>query len=258
MQPETAGPSPLTVLRGHRREAIPIVLAAAAGWTFLVWGALDMQSPLARLMMPMSADWSAVNFAAVFVMWAVMMAAMMLPSALPMLLTFAHLNRRAGTPGRTRSFAAAYVAIWSAFSVLATALQWVLQAAELSNPMIVVTSPWLGAALLAIAGIFQFTPLKRACLHHCRTPMGFLLTDWRGGTGGAWTMGLRHGAYCLGCCWALMALLFVGGVMNILWIAALAALVAAEKLMPRGERIAPALGVILIGAGAVHLAWLLG
>jgi predicted metal-binding membrane protein len=116
-------------------------------------------------------------------------------------------------------------------------------------------SPALSAALLLIAGVFQFTPLKRACLHACRSPLGFLLTDWRDGLGGAARMGVRHGLYCLGCCWALMALLFVGGAMNLLWIAALMLLVAMEKLAPKGEMLAKALGALMIAAGAARLIW---
>jgi predicted metal-binding membrane protein len=231
------------------REAIIVGLLAIAGWILLLWGALDMASPQAQLMMPHSAHWSMASAAAVFVMWSVMMAAMMLPSALPMILTFAHLNRKAGTPARTWSFVAAYIVVWSGFSLLAAGLQWALQATGLTSHMIVSTSPWLTAGLLVVAGAFQFTPLKTACLRHCRTPMGFLLTDWRDGAGGAWIMGLRHGGYCLGCCWALMALLFVGGVMNLLWIAALMGLVVVEKLLPRGELLARALGAALIAAG---------
>ncbi len=121
--------------------------------------------------------------------------------------------------------------------------------------MIVSMSPVLSAALLMIAGAFQFTPLKRACLRACRSPLGFLLTDWRNGLWGAAQMGVRHGLYCLGCCWALMALLFVGGAMNLLWIAALTLLVAMEKLAPKGEILARALGALMIGAGAVRLIW---
>jgi predicted metal-binding membrane protein len=121
--------------------------------------------------------------------------------------------------------------------------------------MIVSMSPVLSGALLMIAGAFQFSPLKQACLRACRSPLGFLLTDWRGGLSGAARMGVRHGLYCLGCCWALMALLFVGGVMNLLWIAALTLLVAVEKFAPRGDLLAKTLGALMIGAGAARLIW---
>ena len=212
-----------------------------------------MDSPAAQLTMPMS-DWSGANWLAVFVMWAVMMAAMMLPSIAPMVVCFANLNRKRGEGGRTLFFVAAYLALWTAFSAAATATQWTLQSAGWVSPMIVSTSPALSGTLLIIAGVFQFTPLKTACLRTCRSPLGFLMSDWRDGLWGAWRMGLRHGLNCLGCCWALMALLFVGGVMNILWIAALAVLVAIEKVAPKGEAIAKALGAVMIGAGIVRLA----
>jgi predicted metal-binding membrane protein len=138
---------------------------------------------------------------------------------------------------------------------MAVTAQWALQSFGLLSPMIVSTSAWLTGVLLLIAGVFQFTPLKHACLRACRSPLGFLMSEWREGLAGAWRMGMRHGLYCLGCCWALMALLFVGGVMNILWIAALAALVAIEKLAPKGEQVAQLLGFLLIGAGILTLAW---
>jgi predicted metal-binding membrane protein len=221
-------------------------------WLLLYWGATHMDSPAAQLAMPMF-DWTPSNWLAVFLMWAVMMAAMMLPSASPMVFTFAGLSRRRGEPARTLAFVAAYLALWIAFSAAATLLQWALQARGWLTPMIVSRSPALSAALLLIAGLFQFSPLKLSCLRACRTPLGFLMSDWRDGVFGAWRMGLRHGLYCLGCCWALMALLFVGGVMNLLWIAALTALVGIEKLAPKGEWIARALGVVMIGAGIVKM-----
>ena len=211
-----------------------------------------MQSPAAQLMMPMSA-WSLANWLAVFTMWTVMMAAMMLPSAAPMVLCFAALNRRRGERARTLLFVAAYLALWTAFSGAAAATQWALQSIGWVSPMIVSMSSVLSGVLLLIAGIFQFSPLKHACLRACRSPLGFLISDWRDGLWGAWHMGIRHGLYCLGCCWAMMALLFVGGVMNLLWIAALAGLVAIEKLAPKGEVVAQVLGGVMIGVGVVRL-----
>jgi len=145
--------------------------------------------------------------------------------------------------------------LWTAFAAAATAAQWALQTSGLLSPMIVSMSPVLSGALLAIAGVFQFTPLKQACLRACRSPLGFLLTDWRDGLWGAARMGVRHGLYCLGCCWALMALLFVGGAMNLLWIAALTLLVAMEKIAPKGDILAKALGTLMIGVGAARLIW---
>jgi predicted metal-binding membrane protein len=207
-----------------------------------------------QLTMPRSA-WTIDNTVAVFAMWSVMMGAMMLPSAAPMMLSFATLNRRREEGARTLLFGFAYVTLWTAFGGMATLAQWILQSFGLITPMIVSTSAMLTAALLLIAGVFQFSPLKRACLRACRSPLGFLMSDWRDGLTGAWHMGIRHGFYCLGCCWALMLLLFVGGAMNLAWIAALAGLVAIEKLAPRGELVAHILGGILIGAGVVRLVW---
>ena len=204
--------------------------------------------------MPMS-DWSAANWLAVFVMWAVMMAAMMLPTAMPMVSVFGTLNRSRGEAGRTVAFVAGYLALWAAFGAAATVAQWMLQTRGLLSPMIVSMSPVLSAVVLVIAGAFQFTPLKHACLRACRAPLGFLLTDWRAGLWGAARMGVRHGLYCLGCCWALMALLFVGGAINLMWIAALTLLVAMEKLAPKGDLLAKALGALMIGAGAARLIW---
>ena len=224
-----------------------------AGWALLAWMALDMGHPVVQLTMPGNAEWSALNVAAMLVMWAVMMAAMMLPSALPMVSAFVHLSVRQGERGRAQAFVAAYLLAWSAFSVLATALQWLLQWIDWVDPMIVSTSPLLTTLLLLIGGIYQFSRLKRTCLAKCRTPVAFLLGEWRPGVRGAFGMGWRHGLQCVGCCWALMALLFVGGVMNIAWIAALSVAVGIEKMAPRGEKLAHVLGAALIAAGVLRL-----
>ena len=241
----------------HPGRALGLPALALAAWLGLAWLALDMGHPLARLAMPASARWSAANAFAVWAMWALMMAAMMLPSALPMVRAFVRLSARGGQPARGRAFVAAYLAAWAAFSAAATAAQWALQALGRVDPMAASTSAPLTAALLLLAGAYQYTPLKRACLARCRTPTGFLLGAWRPGTAGALRMGLAHGVQCLGCCWALMALLFVGGAMNLAWVAALSLAVAAEKLLPGGQRLAAWLGAVLIGAGAVKVAWLL-
>jgi len=241
-------------IRAPATSGLIVWLPALAGWLVLYWGATNMDSPAAQLTMPMS-EWSAENWLAVFIMWAIMMAAMMLPTATPMVSVFGTLNKSRGEARRTVAFVAGYVALWTAFGAAATAAQWALQASGLLSPMIVSMSPVLSAALLMIAGAFQFSPLKHACLRACRSPLGFLLTDWRDGLWGAARMGIRHGLYCLGCCWALMALLFVGGAMNLLWIAALTLLVAMEKLAPKGDILAKALGAFMIGAGAARLIW---
>jgi predicted metal-binding membrane protein len=170
-----------------------------------------------------------------------------------MIRTFVDLSARRGEHARALGFVAAYLLVWTAFSAAATAAQWALQTQEWVDPMIVSTSARLNAVLLVIAGAYQFSPLKRLCLARCRTPVGFLLGEWRGGAVGGFVMGLRHGLFCVGCCWALMALLFVGGVMNLAWIAALSIAVAIEKLAPGGARLATALGILLIAVGAWKL-----
>jgi len=244
----------LDAIRAQAWSGLIVWIPALAGWALLYWGATNMGSPAAQLTMPMS-DWSVVNWVAVFIMWAVMMAAMMLPTAMPMVTVFGTLSHRRGEAGRTPAFVAGYLALWTTFGAAATAAQWALQTRGFLSPMIVSMSPVLSAALLLIAGIFQFTPLKHACLRACRSPLGFLMTDWRDGLWGAARMGVRHGLFCLGCCWALMALLFVGGAMNLMWIAALTLLVALEKLAPKGDVIAKALGAVMIGAGVARLVW---
>lgn len=241
------------LLLAQPRSTLAVLAASLVGWAFLVWLVLQMDHPLAQLTMPGSADWSVASIVAIWLMWALMMAAMMLPSALPMVLTFVHVSARSGAPGRAAGFVAAYLLVWFAFSVAATGAQWVLQAREWVDPMIVSVSPLLNALLLLAAGIYQFSSLKRVCLSHCRTPLGFLLGSWREGLSGAFVMGLRHGLLCVGCCWALMALLFVGGVMNLAWIAALSIVVAIEKMAPQGERLANVLGIVLIAVGLARL-----
>ncbi|WP_332813255.1 DUF2182 domain-containing protein [Ramlibacter sp.] len=234
-----------------------VLAIAIVTWAVLGWMAFDMGHPLVQLTMPGAPAWSGPNVLAIGAMWAVMMAAMMLPAALPMVQTFSRLSLRSGEPARAGGFVGGYLLVWLGFSVAAVAMQWALQALDWVDPMIVSTSAALNALLLAIAGIYQFSPLKKACLARCRSPAGFLLGEWRPGARGALVMGLKHGLSCLGCCWALMGLLFVGGVMNLAWIAALAIVVALEKLAPGGERLAPALGGALLVAGAWNLSRLL-
>lgn len=261
-QPDAAAPpgaaGALALAARQPLRAFGILAVALGGWLFLAWLTLDMSHPIARLTMPATPRWSAANLLAILLMWSIMMAAMMLPSALPMLLSFGRIAARRADAARTASFATAYLVVWSVFSAAATAAQWLLQALDWVDPMLVSTSAWLNGALLLIAGVYQFSPLKRACLSSCRTPLGFLLGEWRPGARGAFVMGLRHGLLCVGCCWALMALLFVGGVMNLSWIAALAIVVAVEKLLPHGERLAGALGLALIGIGGFRLLTLPG
>ncbi|HET9342330.1 MAG TPA: DUF2182 domain-containing protein [Candidatus Eremiobacteraceae bacterium] len=206
------------------------------------------------------ARWTTGYALLMFVMWWLMMLATMLPSAAPLILLFAALTRsQRGLTAPymgTGLFASGYLAVWAVFSVLAVALQWQLSRVALLSPMMVTTSAALGAILLLAAGVWQFTPLKHVCLRHCRAPAEFLTLHWRTGPGGAVLMGVLHGAYCLGCCWMLMLLLFYGGIMNIYWIAGLTTLVFVEKLAPFGKWVTSLVGtafIILGGLSLVHL-----
>jgi predicted metal-binding membrane protein len=199
-----------------------------------------------------TAPWRAGDMAASFAMWAVMMTAMMVPSVSPTVLAFARISRARRQHAMpyvpAAVFLAGYLAAWTAFSAAATAAQEGLRSAALLSPEMAANSRSIGRALLIGAGIFQWTPLKNACLLHCRSPLGFLLTEWRDGRAGALQMGWRHGLYCVGCCWLLMALLFVVGIMNLVWVAAIAGFVIVEKLVPAG----PMVGRV---AGALMAAW---
>jgi len=218
------------------------------GWVLILWSVANMSSPIVALMMPMGADWALREIIAVWLMWAVMMGAMMLPSAIPMLVIYGRISakRDPDTPSARRWFLAAYLLTWAIFSLAATFLQWSFQSADVLSHMLRIQGALIGGVILISAGAFQLTPLKAACLHKCRTPMGFLLTDWRGGRVGAFQMGLKHGRYCIGCCWALMMVLFVGGVMNLTTIAVLSGIVAIEKLAPRGKTVSKLGGILLI------------
>ena len=234
-------------------------LVAAVAWAYMIRDArrMDLTGVCQCLGMKMGGpeltSWSAGTLLPLFVMWAVMMVAMMLPTATPMILTFAAVSRNRRRQERpyvpVSVFVAGYVVIWSAFSALAAVAQWILHRQALLSPAMVSTSATLGGIVLLAAGLFQFTPLKRACLTHCRAPFEFIMTRWREGAGGAFRMGLEHGVFCTGCCWALMSLLFVAGVMNILWIAALSLLVGLEKLLPRGIWLSTVTGIILTAWG---------
>jgi len=190
----------------------------------------------------MTPHWDAPHLLLLWVMWAVMMTAMMLPSAAPMILLLGG--------GRGYLAALGYVVVWAAFSVGATALQWLLMRLWILPPMMEVSGPAWSALLLAIAGLYQLTPLKHACLSTCQSPMAFLSRRWRSGAFGAFRMGVDHGVYCVGCCWALMALLFAGGVMNLAVIGALTLFVAFEKLLPLGVWGARVTGAALLAAAA--------
>jgi predicted metal-binding membrane protein len=202
---------------------------------------------------PDNSAWPAAALLPLFLMWGVMMVAMMLPTALPMVLTFAAVTRNRQRLGRpyvpTIVFVSGYLAIWCVFSAIIAAGQWLLHRHALLSPSMATTSAIFAGVLLIGAGVFQFTPLKRSCLTRCRGTLEFILMRWREGRSGAFRMGLEHGAFCTGCCWALMTLLFVAGVMNIFWVAALTALVCLEKILPARARVSLATGVILAGWG---------
>jgi predicted metal-binding membrane protein len=255
-----------TLDRVLRRDRL-VAAAALAAVAVLAWGyvlvaaGMDMGVAMAGAAMPAPMPWSPGHAATMALMWALMMLAMMLPGAAPMILLHATVSRRrdpARGGRRAALFALGYAAVWGGFALAATAAQWALERAALLTPAMAAGSAVLASLLFLGAGIYQFTPLKRACLRHCRSPLEFLAAHWRGGAGGAVAMGARHGAYCLGCCWAVMLLLFAGGVMNLAWIAGLALLVLAEKLLPAGPLVGRVLGVGLIAWGAAGLFAALG
>jgi len=260
------------VLRRDRAVVIAaLVILATLAWMDLAWladdmamGGMDMSGfrmiPAGQgLMMPASAPWQPIEFAYVLAMWIVMMIGMMTPSVAPMILIYARVGRQAEISGQPFAasawFAAGYLVAWTGFSLAATFAQWALQRAALLNPMMESASNVLGGVVLIAAGVYQWTPLKEVCLSYCQAPLTFIMRHggFRREASGALALGFRHGLYCIGCCWALMLLLFVGGVMNLLWIAALAALVLLEKLVPFGKLVSRVAGAAFIAMGA----WLL-
>ena len=231
-----------------------LIVAVGLSWTWIVPMARDMYGEMrgsAVWMMPPA--WDAWHDLLLFAMWLVMMAGMMLPSAAPTFLLYAQVLRRSPDAQplmpRVYAFAAGYLAIWTAFSLLATVLQRLLAELLLLSPMMDIRSPVLGGALLITAGLYQLTPFKRSCLQSCRSPAAFIAGHWRRGRAGAFRMGLEHGLMCLGCCWLLMLLLFVGGVMNLVWIAAITVFVLLEKLLPAGQFTSRLSGVLLVAGG---------
>jgi len=243
-------------------------LIAALAWGYVLWLAADMDMggmdmtgfrmiPAGiGIMAPANAPWNAIEFAFVFAMWAVMMIGMMTPSAAPMILMYARVGRQNRADGQPLAaagwFAAGYVLVWIGFSLAATLVQWGIERTALLDSRMASASNVLGGIVLIAAGIYQWTSLKDVCLAQCQTPLQFLMRHggFRSDLAGCLLLGLRHGVYCVGCCWILMTLLFVGGVMNVLWIALLALLVLLEKLTPIGRWIARAVGVACVVAGA--------
>src|SRR5262245_1012706 len=256
-----------TVLRRDRLVVGgALAVMAALAWGYVLWLATGMDMSGFRMipagigiMAPASAPWQTIEFLFVFAMWAVMMVGMMAPSAAPMILMYARVGRQAVSAGKpfaaTGWFAAGYFLTWFGFSLAATFVQWRLEQAALLDSRMASASGVLGGIVLIAAGIYQWTPLKDVCLAQCQSPLQFLMRHggFRGDVPGCLLLGFRHGSYCIGCCWVLMALLFVGGVMNVLWIALLALLVLLEKLTAVGRSVARAAGVACVAAGA----WLL-
>ena len=260
------------VLRRDRAVIIAaLVVITGLAWAYVVWladdmamGGVDMTGfrmiPAGvGLMMPASAPWQPIELAFTFVMWVVMMIGMMTPSAAPMVLLYARVGRQAAVQGKpfanSNWFFGGYLSAWMAFALVATLAQWALQSASLLTPMMASANTLFGGAVLMAAGFYQWTPLKDACLRQCQAPLQFIQRHggFRRDARGSLGLGVRHGAYCVGCCWTLMALLFVGGVMNLLWIAALTIFVLLEKVIPAGRMIARVAGAVLVAGGG----WLL-
>jgi predicted metal-binding membrane protein len=256
------------VLRRDRAiVAAALITLTALAWAYVWWLAADMEMggmdmsgfrmiPAGMgLMMPTTAPWNPMEFAFVFAMWAVMMIGMMTPSATPMILIYARVGRQAAQQGKPLAastyFAAGYLVTWVAFAFAATSAQWALERNALLTPLMAGASDVFGGAVLIAAGLYQWTPFKDACLRQCQAPWLFIQRHggFRPEAMGALGLGIRHGGYCIGCCWALMALLFVGGVMNVLWIAAIAILVLAEKVVPAGRIISRTAGAAFVLGG---------
>ena len=248
----------------HRGQSLMALLPAAGlvglllvlAWAYLGWmgwGMRNMEAGADMWIMPRMAGWGAADVVLVFLMWALMMAGMMLPSALPAILMVARVSsgmtqQRRGGVGLAAAFVTGYLLAWSGFSLGATLLQWALLEHALVTPMMQSARHALSAAILITAGLYQFTPLKNACLRQCRSPLG-LVMQVVAAPRSALSIGFRHGLYCVGCCWALMALLFVTGVMNLLWVIIIAVYVALEKLLPSTRWLSRAAGVVLCAGG---------
>src|SRR6516164_5410639 len=250
-------PADAAVLRrDHVAVVLALALLTALAWSYLLWlsadmsvGGMDMGDfrmiPSGMgLMVPAQVPWQAIEFAFVFVMWTVMMVGMMTPSAAP------------GRPlAATVWFTAGYFLVWIGFALLATVLQWAFERAALLDSWMGSRSNVLGGFLFVMAGTYQWTRLKEVCLIQCQRPFAFLMRQggFRHGANGSLMLGLRYGAYCFGCCWALTALLFAGGVMNMLWIAVLALIILLKKIIPVGSLLARLVGIGLVAEGV----WLL-
>ena len=248
--------------------AISLLVITLMAWGYVLWLSANMAMPSSSmptmdmsgssgLLAPSFRSWGPADFTFMFAMWAVMMVGMMTPSVAPMVLLYAAAGRKAAESGAplasTGWFFAGYLAVWTTFSALATFAQWALTDLALLTPMMATASAAIGGFVLLAAGLYQWTPLKDTCLRSCQAPLGFLTAHggFRRDALGAVHLGVVHGAYCLGCCFALMALLFVGGIMNLLWIAGLTILIFLEKIIP--GKIVPRFFGALIGVAGIWL-----
>jgi predicted metal-binding membrane protein len=251
--------------RDRLTVAAALLIVTLLAWAYVLWLAaaddmagMDMSGMDMSAMAPAIRSWAPADFVFMFAMWSVMMMGMMTPSVAPMVLLYAGVGRKASESGSpiasTGWFFAGYLIVWIAFSALATIAQWALTALALLTPMMATSSAVLGGIVLIAVGLYQWTPLKETCLRSCQAPLAFLMSHggFRDKPLGALRLGMAHGAYCLGCCFALMALLFVGGIMNVLWIAGLTILVLLEKIVPAG-RLIPRISGALIGAAGIWL-----
>lgn len=252
---EGPGASTPLIARDTAIALAAVLIAGALAWWWLATaGTMPASADAGMASMP-GMGWTPAYAFSMFVMWTIMMVAMMLPSAAPMILL--HARTAKDNQIATAAFAASYLAVWIGFSALATGAQWLLSEAGWLGEAMQLQSRTLAAAVLAGAGLYQLTPLKQLCLSHCRSPLAYLMHHWRPGIEGAIRMGLSHGAYCVGCCWFIMALLFVGGVMNLAWIVVLAAFVMAERLLPFGDQVGKAAGVVALALSALMLVGLI-
>jgi len=229
-----------------------IVIITLLSWWYSVIMALDINEVGITICAPLSTSWSLADFSFVFLMWVIMMIGMMIPTAAPMILMYSHIKfkkKRHTIFYSTTAFLSGYLVAWVLFSGIAAGLQGFLQRHALLSSELASTSNLFGGILLVTTGIFQWTPLKQACLKNCRSPLGFMLTKWKEGLTGAFRMGFEHGAFCVGCCWFLMLLLFVTGVMNIFWGVIITLFVLIEKVAPFGDKIGKLAGIPLVFSG---------
>ena len=260
-------PNPPAVASLSNRDRVLIsgciVLITALAWAYLIHldrqmsASMKYDQEMAAMGMTMNKPWAPADAFYTFAMWTVMMVGMMAGSAIPMLLLFAGAQAGRGenrVPHGVLLFGLGYLAVWTGFSAVATFAQWALHQAAMLSPMMNASSPRVAGAILVGAGAYQLTPWKLRCLTQCRSPLGFLMTNWREGRLGAFRMGVSHGVYCLGCCWALMAVLFAVGIMNLVWVAALTIFVLIEKVGPAGAIVARVAGLAIIIRGILLIA----